>query len=82
MIKKKILKPIKEFCKKYWQKWTILAVLGMVIYIGFIFYQYIYTPIYQPSDVMPQRLEIKKEIYQQVMDFYFERGENIEEILR
>lgn len=78
---RKILKPIENFFKKYWQNWTILAILAMVIYISFILYQYIYKPIYQPRKITPQRLEIEKQIYQEVMDLYSQRQENISKII-
>jgi capsular polysaccharide biosynthesis protein len=78
---KKILKPIGKFFKKHWKKWTILAILGIIIYISFIFYQYIYKPIYQSQELIPQKLRIKKQIYQEVMDFYFQRQENITKII-
>lgn len=78
---RKNLKPIGKFLKKYWKNWTILAILGIIIYTGFIFYQYIYKPIYQPRELMLHRLEIKKQIYQEIMDSYFQRQENITEIL-
>lgn len=81
MKNKKFLKPIKSFFGKHWQKWTIILILGIIIYIGFIFYQYIYKPIYQPRELVPQRLEIKEEIYQELMDFYSQQEEKINEIL-
>jgi len=77
---KNFLKSSKEFCGKHWKKWIILAILIMVIYIGFIFYQYIYKPIYQPKEVTAQRLEIKKNIYQRIMNRYSRIGENINQI--
>ena len=77
---KNFLKSIKEFFEKHWRRWTILAILAMVIYIGLIFYQYIYKPIYQSREVTAQRLEIKKNIYQQIMDYYSKIGENINQI--
>jgi hypothetical protein len=73
MSKKKRLKALRNFCKKHWRKWTILIILAMVVYAGFIFYQYIYKPIYQPREIIPKKLEIRKDIYQDVMDSYFER---------
>ena len=81
MKNKKSLKPIKDFLKKYWQKWTIIIILGIIIYIVFVFYQYIYKPVYQPEELMPQRLEIKEGIYQEIMNFYYQQGENINIIL-
>lgn len=81
MKKEKFLKPIKKFFKKHWPKWTILVILGIIIYTGFVFYQYIYKPIYQPRELLPQKLEIDKEIYQEIMDFYSQQEKNINEIL-
>lgn len=81
MKKKKFLKLIKDFLGRHWHKWTIIVILGIIIYIGFTFYQYIYEPIYQPRELMPQRLEIKEEIYQEVMEFYSQQEDNINEIL-
>jgi len=78
---KKILKSIKEFLGKHWRKWTILAIGGMVVYSGFVFYQYIYRPIYKPQEIPSQRIEIKEELYQKLMDFYLKYQDNINEII-
>lgn len=78
---KKLLKSIKNFLEKYWRKWTILAIGVMVIYIGFIFYQYIYKPIYKSQETSVQIIEIKKEIYQKLMDSYLEYQDNINKIM-
>jgi hypothetical protein len=80
-MKNKSFKAIKKFCGKYWRRWTTLAILAMVIYIGFIFYQYIYKAIYQPREIISQRLEIKEQTHKEVMDSYFQRTKNIEIIL-
>lgn len=77
----KILRAIKRFLSKHWSRWTILAILAMVIFIGFIFYQYIYKPIYQSREFEPKILEIKKDVYQELMDLYFQRQENINRII-
>ena len=74
---KNLPKSIKGFFGKYWKKWTILVVLAMLIYIGFIFYQYVYKPIYQLREVSAQRFEIEKNIYEQIMDSYSKVEENI-----
>lgn len=78
---KKILKFTKKFLSKHWKKWTILVVLGMLVYIGFIFYEYIYKPLYYPREVTTQKLEIKKEIYHQIMNSYLESQENLNKII-
>lgn len=78
---KKLLKVVKIFCKKHWLKWTILAILGIIVYLGFVFCQYIYKPIYQPRELFPKRLEIKQQIYQEIMDFYSQQQENINKII-
>lgn len=77
----KTSKAIKDFLKKHWQKWTILAILGIVIYVGVLFYLYIYKPIYQPRDLVPQKLEINEQIYQEIMDHYNQREQIINEII-
>lgn len=78
---KKILKLIERFLRKHWHKWTILAILGIVIYAGFVFYQYVYKPVYQPKESILQKLEIKKQIYQEIMEFYYQQEENISQII-
>lgn len=78
---KESLKPVENFLKKHWQKWTILAILGIVIYAGFVFYQYVYKPVYQPRELTPTKLEIDKEIYQEIMEFYNQREGNINQII-
>lgn len=81
MKREKILKLIENFFKKHWQKWTILAILGIIIYTGFIFYQYVYKPLYQPRELPLQKLEINKKNYQEIMDFYYQQEENIDKII-
>lgn len=78
---KKILKLIKGFFRKHWQKWTILAIGAIVIYAGFVFYQYVFKPVYQPKESIPQKLEIEKQIYQEIMGFYYQQEENISQII-
>jgi len=77
----KSLKPIKKFLKKHWRNWTILAILGIITYIGFIFYNYLYKPVYQPEELIPQKLEIDVDAHQQIMDFYHQEQENINIII-
>jgi len=78
---KKILKAIARFFKKHWPKWTILAILVIIIYLGFVFYHYIYKPAYQSKELTPYRLEIEEQIYQEIMDSYNQRQENINKII-
>ncbi|MFZ5559197.1 MAG: hypothetical protein ACOZAL_00125 [Patescibacteria group bacterium] len=78
---RRILKLIREFSGKHWRKWTILAILAMVTYIGFIFYQYIYKPIYKSQETSIQRIEIKQELYQKLMDSYLQSENNINKII-
>lgn len=77
----RILRRIKNFLAKYWQYWTILAILAIIIYIGFVFYVYVYRPVYQPRELRPQKLEIDKKTYQQVIDFHNQQEENISQII-
>ena len=81
MKKNRFLKAIKNLLKEHWQKWTIIAILGIILYVGFVFYFYIYKPVYQPRELTPQKLEINKKVYQEIMDFYFQQEENINEII-
>jgi len=78
---KKALKTIKKLLENYWKKWTTLAILVIIIYIGFLFYSYIYKPIYQPKDLVPEKLEIDKETYQELMNHYNLKQENINQII-
>ena len=82
MNRKKRLKALKDFCKTHWRKWTILVFLAMVAYISLVFYQCIYRPIFQPIEIVPQKLEIKEQVYQEIMDSYFERKTNVENIIK
>ncbi|OGZ33092.1 MAG: hypothetical protein A2V69_02775 [Candidatus Portnoybacteria bacterium RBG_13_40_8] len=77
----RISKSLKVFLSKHWRKWTILAILAMVIYIGFVAYEYVYKPIYQFKEVTAQRLGIKRQIYQQIMDFYSKSQQDVNDIL-
>jgi hypothetical protein len=78
---RRISKSLKVFLSKHWKRWTILTILAMVIYIGFIGYEYIYKSVYQFKEVTAQRLEIKRETYQQIMDFYSKSQEDVNDIL-
>lgn len=76
----KTLKSIKNLLAKYWKKWTIFIFLAIVVYTGIIFYQYVYKSLYEQREVAPFRLEIKKTIYQSIMDDYLSKGEKINQI--
>jgi len=78
---KNLSKSIKGFLGKQWKKWTILIVLVMVIYIGFIFYKYIYKPIYQVKEVSAQKFEIREDTYEQIINSYSNLGENINRVI-
>lgn len=78
MKQNKFLKAIKDFLKKHWQKWTILIIGAMVVYIGFVFYLYVYKPIYKPEGLKLQKLEIEDKVYQNIIDIYQQRKENID----
>lgn len=81
MKSKKILKAIENFLKKHWQKWTILAILGIVIYIGIMFYLYVYNPVYEPKELIPEKLEIDKITYQEIMEYYNQQEQIINQIV-
>lgn len=81
MNNKKKLRALKNFCKRHWRKWTILIILAMVVYVVFIFYQYIYKPIYQTKEIVSKKLEIRKDVYQDIMDLYLQRQSNAEEAI-
>lgn len=81
MKSKKILKAVEKFLKKHWQKWTILAILAIVVYIGIVFYLYVYKPAFQPQESTPLKLEIDKETYQEVMEHYNQKQEIINQIM-
>lgn len=66
---------------KYWKKWTIFVILAMVIYVGFLIFQYVYKPIYKPEQTTIQRLEINKTVYNEIMKAYSESQENINRII-
>ena len=77
---KRLAKQMEIICKDHWRKWTILAIGVMIIYLGFVFYQYVYKPVYKTKEVISQKTEIKQGIYDRVMDAYFQKEKNIEEI--
>ncbi len=78
---KRISKSIGNFFLRYWRKWTILAILAMVIYIGIVVLQYVYKPIYQPKKVEAGGLEIKRGIYRDIMDSYSKSQDIINEVI-
>ena len=77
----KILKSSKSFFARHWKKWTILAFLAILVYIGFVFYKYVYGPLYSQREVSPFKLEIKKATYQSIKDNYSGREEKINQII-
>lgn len=78
----KFLRTTKNFCKRHWRKWMVLAIISVIVYIGFVFYQYIYKPIYEPRESTLLQLEIKKKTHKEVMDLYSQRQENLDKALR
>ena len=78
---KNLFKKTQKIFEIHWRKWTILAILGMIIYLGFTFYKYIYKPIYKPQATPFLQIEIKQDIYEKVMEVYFQKQENLNEIL-
>lgn len=77
---KKTAKSIRNLFIKHWKKWTIFAFLAILVYVGFIFYKYIYKPLYEQKEVSPFKLEIKKAAYQSIMDKFLSKGEKINQI--
>jgi len=77
---KKTAKSIKNFFIKHWKKWTIFAFLAILVYIGFIFYKYVYQPVYALKEVDPFRLEIKRAAHQSIMDVYLNKEEKLNRI--
>ena len=77
----KIIKSIKGFLSAHWQRWTILVILAMIIYLGFMLYKYVYKPIYHPEEVVVQKLEIKENLYNSLLEKFSQKQKNIIEIL-
>jgi len=77
---KKTAKSIRNFFIKHWKKWTIFSFLAILVYIGFIFYEYVYKPIYALKEVAPFKLEIKRAVYQGIVDAYLNKGEKVNQI--
>jgi len=78
---KKTLKQINKFLENNWQKWTILVILGIVIYILIIFYSLVYKPVYKPEVITSEKLEIKTQVYEDIMSFHEQKQENIDQII-
>lgn len=78
---KKTLKQINKFLENNWQKWTILVILGIVIYVLIIFYSLVYKPVYMPEVVTSEKLEIKTQTYEDIMSFHEQKQENIDQIV-
>ena len=77
---KKTFKSIKNFFAKHWKKWTIFAFLAILIYVGFVFYKYVYRSLYEQKEVAPFKLEIKKTLYQSIVNNYSDKIEEINRI--
>lgn len=56
-------------------------ILAIVIYAGYISYEYIYKPIFVQNEIMPFTLEIKKPAYQSIVDNYTQKQEIIDNII-
>ena len=78
----KFLRITKNFCKKHWRKWMVLAILVTITYISLVFYQYIYKPLYEPKESTSLKLEIKKKTHKEVMDLYSQRQGDLDKALR
>jgi len=76
----KIIKSFERFLKNHWQKWTILAILAMIIYSVSIFYKYAYKPIYNFEGIDIQKLEIKERLYGSLMNNSIQKQNNLVEI--
>jgi len=76
----KIIKSSERFLRTHWRKWTILAILAMIIYSGFIFYKYAYKSIYDSEQNGTQKLEIKEELYKSLMNQSIQKQNNLIEI--
>ncbi|MDP2947567.1 MAG: hypothetical protein Q8N88_05625 [Nanoarchaeota archaeon] len=76
----KIIKPIERFLKNHWQKWTILVILGMIVYLGSMLYKYVYMPLYQPEEIVIQKLEIQENLYNSLLEKFSQKQKNIIEI--
>lgn len=76
----KIIKPIEGFLKNHWQKWTILIILAMIVYLGLMLYKYVYKPLYQPEVIVIRKLEIKENLYNSLLEEFSQKQKNIIEI--
>ncbi len=81
MNQNKLIKSVSIFFKNHWRIWTILMFVVIIMYLGIVFYKYIYTPIYSPQEIMPPRLEIKESIYNALINKFSQQENNINEIL-
>ncbi|MFH1129384.1 MAG: hypothetical protein V1686_01455 [Patescibacteria group bacterium] len=76
----KSIRTIFKFIKNRWRLWTILVFLVIIIYLGVVFYKYVYVPIYSPQEAVSQRLEIKENIYDILINKLSQQEKNISEI--
>jgi uncharacterized membrane protein len=75
-----IIKSTERFLKNHWQRLTILVIFAMIIYLGFMLYRYVYKPIYQPEEIVVQKLEIKENLYNSLLEKFSQKQKNIIEI--
>lgn len=75
-----IIKSIERFLKNHWQRLTILVIFAMIIYLGFMLYEYVYRPAYRPEEIVVQKLEIKENLYNSLLAEFSQKQKNIIEI--
>ncbi|MBU3922702.1 hypothetical protein KJ684_00490 [Patescibacteria group bacterium] len=81
-MKNKTLKAIEKLFKNNWHKWVFIAILGVIVFIIYLFYSFIYKPIYEPRDLVPEKLEIDKIIYDELINFCDLKEQNINQIIK
>jgi len=78
---KKISKSINNFFAKNWKKWTIFMILAILVYAGYVSYKYVYKPLYGQKEIAAFKLEIRKSVYNELMESYAQKQQTIDNII-
>ncbi len=77
----KLINALKKFFARNWKRWTIVAILAILFYIGFVFYKYVYIPLFAEKEITPFKLEIKDSLFKSIILNETEKQERVNQIL-
>lgn len=74
---KKSLKKLLKLLENHLGLVILIIFVIIILYASWIFYKFVYKPIYTPSEISFEKVEIKKAIFEKVTEQIELREENI-----